>query len=60
MTVERNRNIADKVMVVGNIDNCHLSKKVLEKSNTEYIDINRLQEIQLRLRCRFLHRIRKI
>jgi mannose-1-phosphate guanylyltransferase len=39
MTVERNRNIADKVMVVGNIDNCHLSRKVLEKSNTEYVDI---------------------
>jgi mannose-1-phosphate guanylyltransferase len=39
MTVERNRNIADTVMVVGNIDNCHLSKKVLEKSNTSYIDI---------------------
>ena len=26
-------------MVVGNIDNCHLSKQVLEKANTEYIDI---------------------
>ncbi|SHG47990.1 mannose-1-phosphate guanylyltransferase [Flavobacterium micromati] len=39
MTVDRNRNIADKVMVVGNIDNCHLSKAVLEKSNTSYIDI---------------------
>ena len=39
MTVERNRNIATKVMVVGNSDNCHLSKAVLEKSNTEYIDI---------------------
>ncbi len=39
MTVERNRNIADTVMVVGNIDNCHLSKKVLEKSHTSYIDI---------------------
>jgi mannose-1-phosphate guanylyltransferase len=39
ITVERNRNIADKVMVVGNIDNCHLSKKVLDKSNTTYIDI---------------------
>ena len=39
MTVDRNRNIANQVMVVGNIDNCHLSKKVLEKSNTEYIDI---------------------
>jgi mannose-1-phosphate guanylyltransferase len=24
---------------VGNIDNCHLSKQVLEKSNTDYIDI---------------------
>ena len=39
MTVEPNRNVADKVMVVGNIDNCHLSQKVLEKSNTSYIDI---------------------
>jgi mannose-1-phosphate guanylyltransferase len=39
MTVDRNRNIADKVMVVGNIDNCHLSRKVLEKTHTEYIDI---------------------
>ncbi|MBG6062525.1 mannose-1-phosphate guanylyltransferase [Flavobacterium sp. CG_9.1] len=39
MTVERNRNIADSIMVVGNSDNCHLSKKVLEKSNTSYIDI---------------------
>ena len=39
MTVDRNRTIADTVMVVGNIDNCHLSKKVLEKSNTDYIDI---------------------
>ncbi|MBG6109891.1 mannose-1-phosphate guanylyltransferase [Flavobacterium sp. CG_9.10] len=39
MTVDRNSSLADKVMVVGNIDNCHLSKKVLEKSNTKYIDI---------------------
>lgn len=39
ITVERNRNIAGKVMVVGNRDNCHLSRKVLEKSNTDYIDI---------------------
>lgn len=39
MTVDRNRNIADKVMVVGNIDNCHLSKNVLKKSDTAYIDI---------------------
>jgi mannose-1-phosphate guanylyltransferase len=27
MTVDRNKNIADKVMVVGNIDNRHLSEK---------------------------------
>jgi mannose-1-phosphate guanylyltransferase len=39
MTVDRNRNIADKVMVVGNIDNCNLSRNILEKTNTEYIDI---------------------
>jgi mannose-1-phosphate guanylyltransferase len=39
MTVDRNRNIADKVMVVGNVDNCHLSKNVMQKSNTPYIDI---------------------
>lgn len=39
MTVDRNRNIADKVMVVGNIDNCHLSRNILEKTNTDYIDI---------------------
>ncbi|MBP2283133.1 mannose-1-phosphate guanylyltransferase [Flavobacterium sp. CG_23.5] len=39
MTVDRNSTLADKVMVVGNIDNCHLSKKVLEKSNTKYVDI---------------------
>lgn len=38
-TVDRNRNIADKVMVVGNVDNCHLSKNVMQKSNTPYIDI---------------------
>jgi mannose-1-phosphate guanylyltransferase len=39
MTVDRNRTIADKVMVVGNVDNCHLSRKILEKTNTEYTDI---------------------
>jgi mannose-1-phosphate guanylyltransferase len=39
MTVERNRALADNIMVVGNIDNCHLSRKVMEKSNTSYIDI---------------------
>lgn len=39
MTVARNSHLVDQVMVVGNIDNCHLSKKVLEKSQTSYIDI---------------------
>ena len=39
LTVERNSDIADKVIVVGNIDNCHLSKKILEKRNTPYLDI---------------------
>lgn len=39
MTVERNRNIANKIMVVGNVNNCHLSRMILEKSATEYIDI---------------------
>lgn len=39
LTVERNRNVADKIMVVGNVDNCHLSRKVMEKSKTPYVDI---------------------
>ncbi|MFV5688857.1 mannose-1-phosphate guanylyltransferase [Flavobacterium sp. ZT3R25] len=39
ITVERNRTIADKIMVVGNIDNCHLSRQVMEKSNAPYLDI---------------------
>ena len=39
MTVNRNRTIASKLIVVGNIDNCHLSKAVLNKSNKSYIDI---------------------
>ena len=39
MTVERNRTLVDQVMVVGNSDNCHLSRHILEKSNTPYIDI---------------------
>ncbi|MCW2117716.1 mannose-1-phosphate guanylyltransferase [Flavobacterium sp. 7A] len=39
LTVERNRAVADKIMVVGNIDNSHLSKKVMEKSNLPYINI---------------------
>jgi mannose-1-phosphate guanylyltransferase len=39
MTVNRNKNLVDKIMVVGNCDNVHLSKKVLDKSNTSYFDI---------------------
>jgi len=39
LVLERNKSISDKVMVVGNIDNCHLSQEALEKSKTEYIDI---------------------
>jgi mannose-1-phosphate guanylyltransferase len=33
MTVERNANIANKVLIVGNVDNHHLSCKVMEKFN---------------------------
>lgn len=39
MTVERNSILTDEVMVVGNKDNCHLSKAVLKKSELDYIDI---------------------
>jgi len=39
MTVERNSSIADKLMVVGNVDNCHLSRKALDKVAKEYVDI---------------------
>jgi mannose-1-phosphate guanylyltransferase len=39
MTVNRNSHLADKVMVVGNIDNQHLSAKVMEKTNTPYVNI---------------------
>ncbi len=39
MALERNATLTDKVMVVGNIDNCQLSRAVLENSNTKYIDI---------------------
>ncbi|MFB3389197.1 mannose-1-phosphate guanylyltransferase [Flavobacterium sp. LAR06] len=39
MTVERNSHLANKVMVVGNIDNHHLSGKVMGKSKTSYINI---------------------
>jgi len=33
MTVERNAKIADKVLIIGNVDNHHLSCKVMEKFN---------------------------
>lgn len=39
MTVNRNSHLAKNVMVVGNVDNHHLSGKVMEKSKTSYINI---------------------
>jgi len=39
MTVERNSHLANKVMVVGNIDNHHLSGKVMDKTQTAYVNI---------------------
>ncbi|MDX6182196.1 mannose-1-phosphate guanylyltransferase [Flavobacterium sp. Fl-77] len=39
MTVDRNRSLADRVMVVGNNDNCHLSERVFDKSSTSFINI---------------------
>ncbi|WP_348810456.1 mannose-1-phosphate guanylyltransferase [Flavobacterium maritimum] len=39
MTVERNRELVDQVMVVGNVDNCHLSRGIMEKLNTPYTDV---------------------
>jgi mannose-1-phosphate guanylyltransferase len=39
MTVDRNSHLADKVMVVGNVDNHHLSGTVMNKSQTAYINI---------------------
>ena len=39
MTVDRNSHLANKVMVVGNVDNHHLSGKVMDKSKTSYINI---------------------
>ena len=39
MTVERNSHLADKVMVVGNIDNHQLSKQVMGKTITSYVNI---------------------
>jgi len=39
MTVERNKDLTDQVMVVGNKDNCHLSCEVMEKAEMQYVDI---------------------
>lgn len=39
MTVERNSHLANKVMVVGNIDNYQLSAQVMDKTNTSYNNI---------------------
>jgi mannose-1-phosphate guanylyltransferase len=39
MTVDRNSHLANKVMVVGNVDNHQLSEKVMGKSSTEYINV---------------------
>jgi len=39
MTAERNSLVAEKLVVVGSRDNCHLSKKILESSNVQYLDI---------------------
>ncbi|KQO33270.1 mannose-1-phosphate guanylyltransferase [Flavobacterium sp. Leaf82] len=39
MTVDRNSHLANKVMVVGNVDNHHLSGKVMDKAKTSYINI---------------------
>lgn len=39
MTLERNKKLIDNIIVVGNCDNAHLSKMVLNKLNTSYVDI---------------------
>ena len=39
MTVNRNSHLANKVMVVGNVDNHHLSGNVMGKSQTAYVNI---------------------
>ena len=39
MTVERNSHLANKVMVVGNVDNHQLSGKVMKKTSTSYLNI---------------------
>ncbi|MXN91961.1 NTP transferase domain-containing protein [Flavobacterium sp. Sd200] len=39
MTAERNSLVAEKLVVVGSRDNCHLSREILEKAGKEYLDI---------------------
>lgn len=39
MTVNRNSHLTNKVMVVGNVDNHHLSNNVMVKSHTTYTNI---------------------
>jgi mannose-1-phosphate guanylyltransferase len=39
ITVDRNSHLANKVMVVGNVDNHHLSGKVMDKTKTSYVNI---------------------
>jgi len=39
ITVDRNSHLANKVMVVGNVDNHHLSNKVMTQTETSYINI---------------------
>lgn len=39
LTIERNRCVADKLMVIGNKDNDHLSQEVLDKFDVDYTKI---------------------
>jgi mannose-1-phosphate guanylyltransferase len=39
MTVDRNSRLINKVIVVGNIENHHLSAKVMSKTETSYVNI---------------------
>jgi mannose-1-phosphate guanylyltransferase len=39
MTVARNAKLVDQVIVVGNIDNCHLSSKVMDQLSAAYTSI---------------------
>lgn len=39
MTVDRNYNLADEVIVIGNLENSHLSQAVMDKTSTQYVNI---------------------